>query len=48
MDVAADGSDFNVTVANVGQRDRTAHRPHVHMTIRDVAHIHHRIRAFQG
>ena len=48
MDVAADGSDLNVAVANIGQRDWSAHRPRVYMTVPDVAHIHHRIRAFQG
>ncbi len=48
MDVAADGSDLNVAVADIGQRDRPAHRPDVHMTITYVANIHHGIRALQG
>ena len=33
MDVAADGSDLNVAVANIGQRDWSAHRPDVYMTV---------------
>ena len=48
MDVAADRSDLNVAVANIGQRDRPSHRPDVHMTITYVANIHHSIRALQG
>ena len=47
MHVAADGSDLHVAVPNIGQGDRSAHRPNVYMTVPDVTNIHHRIRAFQ-
>src|SRR5260370_2296232 len=33
MDVATDGRDLNVSVANIRQCDRPAHPPDVHMTI---------------
>src|SRR5450631_3091726 len=45
--VAADRSDVDVAVANIAERDRSAHRPHVHMAVIYVTNIHNRIRAFQ-
>src|SRR5271166_285941 len=48
VDVAADGSDLNVTIANIGECDRAAHRPDMHVGIFDFADGNYRVRAFHG